>query len=124
MLAGDLLYPSLEYCSGGCAMPNKILYRAENIIVNLSFIGTTTYNTHTHTCRCMHAHAHMHARTHACTHALAHTHNTHTTHTQHTHTCTLGLKQISKISGCAFEIHYPNVDLNPFRIVVKYFKQL
>ena len=99
MLAGDLLYPSLEYCSGGCARLNKILYRAENIIVNLSFIGTTTYNTRTHTCRCMHAHAHMHARTHACTHALAHTHNTHT-HTQHTHMHTRAETNIQNFRMC------------------------
>ena len=34
------------------------------------------------------------------------------------------LKQISEISGYPFEIHYPDTDLESFRIVANYFKQL
>ena len=39
-------------------------------------------------------------------------------------TFTLGLKQISKFLGYPFEIHYPDADPEPFRIVANYFKQL
>ena len=38
--------------------------------------------------------------------------------------CELELKQISEISGYPFEIHYPDKDCEPFRIVANYFKQL
>ena len=37
---------------------------------------------------------------------------------------TLELKQISEISGYPFEIYYPDTDLEPFRIVANYFKQV
>ena len=36
----------------------------------------------------------------------------------------LELKQISEISGYPFEIYYPDTDLEPFRIVANYFKQI
>ena len=36
----------------------------------------------------------------------------------------LELKQISEISGYPFKIHYPDTDLESFRIVADYFKQL
>ena len=34
------------------------------------------------------------------------------------------LKQISKMSRYPFEIYYPDTDLESFRIVANYFKQL
>ena len=34
----------------------------------------------------------------------------------HAYICTLEVKQISKILGYPFEIHYPDRDLQPFRI--------
>ena len=36
----------------------------------------------------------------------------------------LELKQISEFSGYSFEIHNPDADVEPFRIVANYFKQL
>ena len=36
----------------------------------------------------------------------------------------LELKQISEFLGYSFEIHYPDADVEPFRIVDNYFKQL
>ena len=36
----------------------------------------------------------------------------------------LQLKQISEFLGYPLEIHYPDGDLEPFRIAANYFKQL